>query len=296
MARTRKKKVTLGGVSQELTVPAGRALEPVQPAETQVAGLGAGWAGMSTAKKALIVGGAAALVLLVVFRKPVAGAASATLTKLRKAVSDAAFLASLPSAGKAYANDIMRVAKEEGLSPFLLASLMEQESNYGTMLSPPGPKGKGDEGHGHGLMQIDDRSNQEWLAKTDARGTPLWQIPYENLKRGAAIYKAKARFLSSAPGNPVVVKAGDYVTKFGAKPGTYKDPRPLKGDALVAATIAAYNTGEGNVLKAVAAGLAPDATTTGRKLPTGGVLKYTQSVLARMTTLFSRAESTSKVA
>ena len=55
-------------------------------------------------------------------------------------------------------------------------------------------------------------------------------------------------------------------------PGDYPDPRPLKGDLLTRAAVAAYNTGEGNVLMSVAAGVEPDATSTGGD--------YGESVLA----------------
>jgi hypothetical protein len=43
------------------------------------------------------------------------------------------------------------------LDPLVLAAIVERESRGGEALSPPGPAGVGDGGHGRGLMQIDDR-------------------------------------------------------------------------------------------------------------------------------------------
>jgi hypothetical protein len=43
----------------------------------------------------------------------------------------------------------------------LLGAIMDRESRGGTILSPHGEAGTGDAGHGHGLMQIDDRYESE---------------------------------------------------------------------------------------------------------------------------------------
>lgn len=275
------------------------AVEVVQPVRTHSFGVVEKLAALPTRTKVLLGGGIVAIILTAVFRKRIAKtvveagqSAASVVSKVATLTNEQAFKASLPSAGRNFAADILRVAKEEGLSPFLLAGFMEQESGFGMGLSPKGPTGTGDAGHGHGLMQIDDRSHREFLSKRTADGTPLWQIPYENLKYAAKVYKDAARYFKmDGKGKKVVVKPGDYAAKQGVRPGTYADPRPLQGDALVAAAIASYNTGQGNVIKALAAGKPPDFTTTGRKLKTGEVLKYTTSVLARVSALADKAKS-----
>lgn len=273
------------------------------------------WKALPTSQK-LLIGGGTAAILLFIFRKPVAKGASVVATEVSKgatavatAVSDAVFRLALPSAAQPYANDMLRVAKEQNVSPFLLAAIMEQESNFGTSLTPKGPTGKGDSGYGHGLMQIDSRSHAEFLAKKDATGKPLWQIPYEALTYAAQLWKRDRAFLARTPeaGATVTVnKDGsknsqgktirDYANTMGVPAGTYKDPRPLTGAALNAAAIAAYNTGAGNVLKALAAGKPVDITTTGHKYPDGTTRKYAESILMRLAKFTTKAEEASRSA
>ena len=261
-----------------------RAARSVAPARIR----GLPW---STGKKLVAGGGVLAVGLLFVFRKQVGSG----MDVLRAKVSDAAFRLSLPTHGRVYADAILKVAADYRLSPFLLAGFMEQESDYGRALTPPGPTGTGDGGHGRGLMQIDDRAHPEFIAKVGADGKPLWQDPDQALRYAVGVYRSAVTFLSQRPATPtVIVKIGDYVTQFGVLSGTYRDPRPLAGDALVQAAIAAYNTGVGNVLKAVAAGRPPDLTTTGRKLANGTILKYTDSVTARMASLIGKAQASDR--
>lgn len=136
------------------------------------------------------------------------------------------FASSLPSHAKPYAEVILRVAGEEAVSPFLIYAIGDQESRWGRALSSDGT---GDGGHGHGIMQIDDRSFGTWLASNN------WRDPYTNVKKGIQILKGKRTYLT----NKV----------------------PLH--KLEEASIAAYNTGEGNVAKSIAAGRHPDSTTAG---------------------------------
>jgi hypothetical protein len=170
----------------------------------------------------------------------------------------------LPAPASSYADVILRVAREEGLDPFLLYAIGARESGWGIYLTPPNPSGKGDGGRGHGIMQIDSGSFGPWLASN-----PWWD-PYVNVKKGAQVWKAKRDFLAgqsqvrglTTPG--YVHLGATAASRRGVAPGAYRDPRPLSGDALIRAATAAYNTGEGNVLASVAVGLPPDATTTGR--------------------------------
>jgi hypothetical protein len=232
------------------------------------------------------LGGAVAL-FLILRRKDVAAAAQAGIAK----VGDAVFRFALPDAGKPYADDMLAVAKEEDVSPLLIAAFMEQESGYGKGLSPRGPEGTGDAGHGRGLMQIDDRSHQAFISKTDSSGRPLWTIPYHNIKYGVGVLKQGLKFFAKKPkaGATVTVKAGSYAASRGVTPGVYPDPRPLVGSDLLFAAIAGYNTGGGNVLQALAAGFPADQTTTTRRLKDGSVVSYASSVMLRLNDLTSRA-------
>lgn len=92
--------------------------------------------------------------------------------------------------------------------------------------------------HGYGIMQVDLGTNPDFCASW----TPDEVQP--SIECGAKILALKRDFLK------------------------------LKGITDVHAIAAAYNTGEGNVLHSVTAGLDPDHTTTGGD--------YGQDVLARM--------------
>jgi hypothetical protein len=76
------------------------------------------------------------------------------------------------------------------IDPFLLAAVCLRESGGGVFLSTGGPDGTGDAGHGHGLMQIDDRAHGDWLKELEADGSPKWADPAENIAKGAEILKA----------------------------------------------------------------------------------------------------------
>ena len=199
-----------------------------------------------------------------------------------------AFKATVPKDAGPYADVILRVAEEENLSPFLLYAIGARESGWGSYLTPKGPGGTGDYGHGRGLMQIDDRSNQAWLAAND------WRDPLVNLRRGVSILKGKMRFLANnfpvpglTDGKTVTISEKAAATR-GIKAGGYKDPRPLSGDLLLRASVAAYNGGEGAVLQSLAAGLDPDTTTA--KGPSGRP-DYSSDVLARAATLAQKTAS-----
>lgn len=171
------------------------------------------------------------------------------------------FRAVIDSHAQDYADVILQVARETGVDPFLIYAIGKQESRWGDALSPRGPGGTGDSGHGHGIMQIDDRSWQNWLDEND------WTDPYTNVSKGVSILQAAMSFFSGnasikgyTDGRLVDIGAKS-AAKRGIQPGLYPDPRPLTGDALTAAALAAYNSGSGNVLMSIAAGLSPDVTT-----------------------------------
>jgi soluble lytic murein transglycosylase-like protein len=157
-----------------------------------------------------------------------------------------------------YVPIINQVSNETGVPASIIAAIMWRESMFGLALTPPGPTGTGDGGHGRGLMQIDDRYWTNWLAQND------WTDPYTNIKQGALIWQQKRNFFMSQGSGTVNITAGQ-AAKLNAVSGPYPDPRPIYDDAaLNQAATAAYNAGEGGVLAALAAGMDPDLMTTGK--------------------------------
>jgi hypothetical protein len=109
----------------------------------------------------------------------------------------------------------------------VLAGIMMRETLGGgsPFLDQPGPAGRGDHGHGHGLMQIDDRSFPEFCGGED------WKDPAKNIDFGAKVLQGKRNYLFNE---------------------TFKIS--LKDYNLERASIAAYNAGEGRVLKSLLQG------------------------------------------
>lgn len=181
------------------------------------------------------------------------------------------FILSLPSYARDYGDVILIVAREESVDPFVIFALGDRESGWGRYLDS---SWKGDNGHGYGLMQIDDRSNGVWLSQNN------WADPYTNVKKGVQIFKAKLAFLAgkaSVPGlttGSTVYVGAKAAAARGVQPGSYADPRPLEGDDLIRGAVAAYNTGEGNVLTSLAVGVPVDRTTAGGD--------YSSDVIQRM--------------
>jgi hypothetical protein len=100
----------------------------------------------------------------------------------------------------------------------VIAAVLSRESVFGRGLDKDG---KGDHGHGHGIMQIDDRSHAKWLA------LGLWKDPFENIVYGIGEIKANLRI--------------------------------FKGDMFK--SLAAYNTGATNVKRSLAKDKSAEATT-----------------------------------
>lgn len=76
---------------------------------------------------------------------------------------------------------------QTGVDPYLLAAICDRESAGGEALTPKGPAGTGDKGHGRGLMQIDDRYHLSFIAARDGRGIALWQVPAFNILYAARL-------------------------------------------------------------------------------------------------------------
>lgn len=102
----------------------------------------------------------------------------------------------------------------------LLVAIASRETNIRNIL--------GDGGHGHGIMQIDDRSFPEFTRSGN------WRVPRLNILKGAEVLSGKRRFLSG---------------------------RGVSGADLVRASVAAYNGGEGRVLRAIRRGRPVDSVT-----------------------------------
>lgn len=184
----------------------------------------------------------------------------ATVFDATKALAFRAALTAATPNGRAakYSDTVLKVASEEQVSPFLIVAIMERESHSGDALTPTGPTGTGDSGHGRGLMQLDDRTKGgtfHGAVIADGR----WQDPYWNMK--AAVV--------------------DHI-----KPDqSYFTGKGLTGDALLRATVAAYNTGAGNVWKSIQAGKSPDTTTAGGD--------YSADVLSRLASISQAFQSRS---
>lgn len=86
----------------------------------------------------------------------------------------------------------------------------------------------GDGGHGRGIMQIDDRSFPDFANSGASKD------PRQNILKGGEILNGKRRFLSQ---------------------------KGISGDVLIRGSVAAYNGGEGRVLKAIRADRDVDSVT-----------------------------------
>ena len=128
--------------------------------------------------------------------------------------------------------------------PEVLAGILLRESRGGEILDE---SGLGDQGHGHGLMQIDDRSFPAFCEGE------RWREPEANVEFGATVLYMKRSFLVSHT--------------------------ELEGSALERAAIAAYNCGEGRVVESVLQGEDVDTHTTGRDY-SKAVLGYAEAYAA----------------
>lgn len=116
---------------------------------------------------------------------------------------------------------LLQLEQRYGVHRLLNGSILDRETRGGesSALDRPGPSGRGDAGHGHGLWQLDDRTHGAFLKKRLSDGRFAWQDPYE---------------------------AGCYAMEFVFLPAS----RVFKGDVFLA--LAAYNAGP----DAVRAGMA----------------------------------------
>lgn len=139
------------------------------------------------------------------------------------------------TAASTYWPIVRSAAADYGLPAPLILAIMWRESRFGLALSPPGPGGTGDVGHGRGLMQIDDRAFKSWVASNN------WQDPETNIRKGAEVLRDAYRYFQN---------------------------KGYTGTDLWAAAIAAYNAGAAHVYGAIQAGDTADSVTTGGEYAT----------------------------
>ena len=128
----------------------------------------------------------------------------------------------MPKGNRPWASYFVTYAIEVRVPAELIAAHCWRESRGGFMLTPKGPEGTGDNGHGRGLMQIDDRYHKEFIALVDPNGFPLWQKPEHNIAYGAnliannlcdwpeSLPAAVARYNASAARVSMALKRGDH--------------------------------------------------------------------------------------
>ena len=161
-----------------------------------------------------------------------------------------AFKAALPTAAQKYGDEILQASREYNVSPALTYALGDRESGWGVYLSPKNdPGGTGDSGHGHGLMQIDDKTWGDWLSQND------WTDPLTNIRKGLDIFTTQMQTISDAYGGKI-------------------DPGVLARMAIVA-----YNHGVSGALKNAENGADYDTGTTGGN--------YSADVISKMDSLLS---------
>ncbi|MEL6320957.1 MAG: transglycosylase SLT domain-containing protein, partial [Cyanobacteria bacterium J06626_14] len=119
------------------------------------------------------------------------------------------------------------------LNPSVIAGIGSRESAWGRLLSPPGPGGTGDGGHGRGLMQIDDRFHESFIR------SGRWRSPKDNIDYAI---------------DDVLAKSYAYLDRNTS----------LQGTDLLRGAIAAYNAGLGSVMRALQSGRDVDYYTTGQ--------------------------------
>lgn len=208
----------------------------------------------------------------------------------------AAFRLALPPAVAQYATAILTAAQRFGVDPWALAAIMYNESRGGIAsgYTPQGPAGTGDfiprwagnkyfqfanpqtglppdgKGWGRGLMQIDYGVHNAWVT------TNPWYDAQTNIDKGAEILKWNLDYFRKPPGSSVTVESW-RITKgmpqYGIAPWQSKYPRstwptqvadvrPLVGQPLYEAAIAAYNVSYPAVLQALGLGLPAEAGTS----------------------------------
>lgn len=197
-----------------------------------------------------------------VFVGPAGGQSLDLTTSDFTALEAQAFAEALPPEGQPYAALFVTNGKRVGLSPFILAAVVERETRYGAagVCRDMGPACIGSPNVTHpdyGLMQVNDIN----LASQGIVQT--WSDPAANIRAGANILRQSVDYFGQSGGSTVEVPAS-LAARLIVVPGNKPDPRPiLDPRAALWYGLAGYNAGPRRVLQSVAAGRSPDAVTTG---------------------------------
>lgn len=188
---------------------------------------------------------------------PKPGGVSLWATDFNQAQADA-FQKALPEMGQKYAPIFVQAGREVGVSPIILAALMERETGYGKGCKLP--ECRGYSGRDFGLMQINKDAHPDFFTKT-VGGVPAYQVPVESVRYGARVLKDLMGYFSRQ-GQGTYTVGAKKAALLATTPGKKPDKRPLEGSDLFWAAIAAYNAGQGNVMQAFVSDRSFDAVTT----------------------------------
>jgi hypothetical protein len=196
-----------------------------------------------------------------------------------------AFAEALPTAGQKYASLLVENGRRVGISPFILAGIMERETGYGAAgvcrtqgaacIGSPNAKNPD-----YGLMQIN-------AINLKAQGiTQSWAEPAANIRAGANILRQTIDYFGQKGGGTVDFPAW-LAAKLVVAPGRKPDIRPV-ADARERLWygLAGYNAGPFRVLQSVGAGRSPDAVTTGNDYGRG-VLEKAERIAQRTAAILS---------
>lgn len=146
----------------------------------------------------------------------------------------------MPEPNRQWAPFFMLSAQDHGLPAELVGAICWRESRGGSVLTPRGPEGTGDGGHGLGLMQIDGRYHQQFVAKIDpVTKKPLWKRPAANIAYGTQVLATGIRlFQESLEGGIACYNASPKRVMLALKEGvsvdtvTTNNPTPYVGEVL----------------------------------------------------------------
>jgi hypothetical protein len=111
-----------------------------------------------------------------------------------------------------------KAGKDYKFSTHILMAIASRETNMRNIM--------GDNGHGHGIMQIDDGSYPDWCH------SGLWKDVNAGIQQGALVLDHKREMIRNGQGKKLTVKR----TTFTGKPN-------LTNAELLRTAIAAYNSG-----------------------------------------------------
>lgn len=137
----------------------------------------------------------------------------------------------MPRANRVWAPYFVGSGRAFRVPAEIVGAVCWRESRGGALLIPPGASGTGDGGHGHGLMQIDDRYHAAFLAQTDGFGKLLWQKPADNIGYGAGVLADKlAAFPDSLEGGIAAYNASAERVALALKNGRHPDAVTTRND------------------------------------------------------------------